>query len=293
MKKIISFILPMAFVFFVSCNLQSSKKQVEDLQAKNDSLMQAQQKMESEVNDYFSVMNEIQENINKIKSTQKTIPINPLSENTPEDVRNQVKEDMNYLNEMIRTNQEELNNLRAKLKKSSFKLTDVEKMLAQLTKSLNEETVKVAALKVQLQQKDSVITTLNSTVENLGKNVDSLTTQTKAQREKIVTQTTTINTTWYAIGSKKELKENKIITSNGLFSSKKVLESDFNKNYFVKIDARNTKKIPLYSTSKVKILTNHPKSSYTLEKENENYVIFIIEPTEFWSVSKYLVVEVD
>ena len=93
-------------------------------------------------------------------------------------------------------------------------------------------------------------------------------------------------------GSRSELKEQHIITSDGLFSSQKVLQRDFNKNYFVKIDARNTKSIPLYSTH-AKILTNHPKSSYTLEKENGNFVLHIIDPNEFWSVSKYLVIEVD
>jgi len=60
----------------------------------------------------------------------------------------------------------------------------------------------------------------------------------------------------------------------------------------VKIDARNTKSIPLYS-SHAKILTNHPKSSYTLEKQNGNFVLLIVNPNEFWSVSKYLVIEVD
>jgi hypothetical protein len=77
-----------------------------------------------------------------------------------------------------------------------------------------------------------------------------------------------------------------------LFSQQRVLQHDFNKNYFVRIDARNTKSIPLYS-SHAKILTNHPKSSYTLEKENGNFVLLIVDTDEFWSVSKYLVVEVE
>lgn len=293
MKKHIIIPLLAVFVLFTSCDFHSSKKQVEDLKARNDSLIEAQSKMEQEVNDYFSTMNEIQASIDKIKEVQGDISVQPLSENTPEDVREKVTEDMSYLNEMIKTNREELDNLRAKLKRSSFKLADVEKTLAQLTKSLEEQSAKVAALQAQIQQKDSVITTLNSTVNDLGKNVENLTTKSTEQESKIKKQDEALNAAWYAIGSKKELKDNKIITSDGLFSASKVLQSDFNKNYFVKIDARNTKEIPLYSTSRAKILTNHPKSSYTLEKQNENYVIYILDPASFWSVSKYLVVEVD
>jgi hypothetical protein len=88
------------------------------------------------------------------------------------------------------------------------------------------------------------------------------------------------------------LKEQNITTSDGLFKPRKVLQSDFNKNYFARIDARKTKTIPLYS-SRAKILTSHPKSSYTLEKENGNFVLLIIDTEEFWSVSRYLVIEVD
>ncbi|VBB45354.1 conserved exported hypothetical protein [uncultured Paludibacter sp.] len=291
MKKYILF-LGAVTLLFVSCNFKNNRE-AERLRAQNDSLVQAQAKMEAEVNDYFSAMNEIQENIDKIKNVQNTISVEPLSENTPEDVRKKVTEDMAYLNEMIKTNREELNNLRAKLKRSSFKLADVEKTLAQLTKSLEAESAKVAMLQAQIQQKDSLINTLNTTVSDLGKNVEDLSAKNVEQETKITKQDEALNTAWYAIGSKKELKDNKIITSTGLFSAQKVLQADFNKNYFVKIDARNTKQIPLYSTSKVKILTSHPKSSYTLEKENENYVVFITDPASFWSISKYLVVEVD
>jgi DNA repair exonuclease SbcCD ATPase subunit len=297
MKKYILY-LAVATLILNSCNFKGGES--ERLKAQNDSLMQSKAKLESEVNEYFSAMNEIQENIDKIKETQNTISVQPLSENTPTDVREKVTEDMAYLNDMIKTNREELNNLKSKLKRSSFKLSDVEKTLAQLTKSLEEESAKVATLQAQISQKDSVITTLNTKVgslntrvSTLGKDVDDLSSKNTEQESKINKQDEALNTAWYAIGSKKELKDNKIITSSGMFSASKVLQSDFNKNYFVKIDARNTKQIPLYSTSKAKILTSHPKSSYMLENENENYVIYILDPALFWSVSKYLVVEVD
>jgi len=71
-----------------------------------------------------------------------------------------------------------------------------------------------------------------------------------------------------------------------------VLESDFNNNSFVRIDALNTKSIPLYS-SRAKILSTHPKSSYSLEKENDSFTLLITDTEAFWSVSKYLVIEVD
>ncbi len=290
MKKII-YLVSVALVL-ASCS-QGKKAEVDRLKAENDSLQNAKIMLEEEVNDYFSTLNEVQQNVEKIKSAQNVLSIKPLSENTPEDVRNKVGEDMAYINELIRANQQELDNLRTRLKRSSFKLEDVEKTLAQLTRQLNEESAKVARLQTQLVRKDSVITTLGTKVDSLGKNVEELALQNEEKQGVIKEKEQVIHSAWYAIGSKKELKDNKIVTSDGLFSAQKVLQSDFNKNYFVKVDARNTRSIPLYSTSKAKVLTTHPRTSYTLEKENENYMLVITNPSEFWSVSKYLVGGVD
>lgn len=290
MKKIAY--LFVIIMVFASCG-QGKKAEVDRLKAENDSLQHAKIMLEQEVNDYFSTLNEVQQNIEKIKSAQNVLSVKPLSENTPEDVRNKVTEDMAYINEMILTNKQELEDLRTKLKRSSFKLDDVERTLAQLTKQLNEESAKVARLQTTIMKKDSVITKLGTAVDSLGKNVEELASQNEEKQGVIKEQDQAINSAWYAIGSRKELRDNKIVTSDGIFSAQKVLQADFNKNYFVKVDARNTRSIPLYSTSKARILTNHSKTSYTLEKENENYVLVITNPAEFWSVSKYLVVEVD
>lgn len=71
-----------------------------------------------------------------------------------------------------------------------------------------------------------------------------------------------------------------------------MLQSNFNKSYFTKIDIRVQKEIKLYSKS-AKILTMHPSSSYTLQRDaNKQYVLRISNPQIFWSTSKYLVIQV-
>ena len=69
-----------------------------------------------------------------------------------------------------------------------------------------------------------------------------------------------------------------------------VLQSNFNKEYFTKIDIRIDKEIKLYSSS-AEILTNHPAGSYTLQRDaKKQYVLRITDPQAFWSTSKYLVI---
>jgi len=289
MKTFFSVLILSALVLS-SCNFKSSDYKA--LQEQNDSLMRAKQQMQDEIDEYFSAMNQIEQNIEKIKETQGILQTQPESDELTEDTRTKINEDLLYLNEMLLTNKDELARLKTKLKKSSIKSEELERSIARLTKALEEQSSKVAILQAELAAKDSLIADLGTTVSNMGKDIDGLKSDNETKQSKLNEQEETIHTAWYVFGTRKELKDQKIITSDGIFSPKRILQSDFNKNYFVRIDARKTKSIPLYST-RAKILTSHPKSSYTLEKENDNFVLLITDTNGFWSVSKYLVIEVE
>jgi len=254
--------------------------------------MNSKLKLQEEVDGYFSAMNQIEQNIEKIKSTENTISIQPVGKELNEDIRTKINDDMTYLNDMLQANKTELSRLKSKIRKSAFKSSQLQHTILHLTKSLEEETSKVVLLQVKLAEKDSIIFKLDTKVTEMSKNIDDLASNNNAKETKIKEQDETIHTAWYVFGTLNELKQQKIVTSDGLFSSQRVLQHDFNKNYFVRIDARNTKSIPLYSTH-AKILTIHPKASYTLEKENGNFVLLILDTDEFWSISKYLVMEVE
>jgi len=284
------FIFAVLVVLLTSCGKQSTEYKA--LQAQNDSLLNAKIKLQQEVDGYFSAMNQIEQNIEKIKDTENIISIQPVGKDLSDDARNKINEDMTYLYDMLKANKEELARLKSKLKKSAFNSSQLEQTIVKLTKSLEEETAKVALLNEELAKKDSLIIKLDTLVTTMGKDIEVLKIDNKNKDTKIIEQDETIHTAWYVFGTISELKKQKIVTSDGLFSQQRVLQHDFNKNYFVRIDARNTKSIPLYS-SHAKILTNHPKSSYTLEKENGNFVLLIVDTEEFWSVSKYLVIEVE
>ena len=135
-------------------------------------------------------------------------------------------------------------------------------------------------------KKGQVIAELDKTVNSLNDNVSSLQTESSKKTETINAQDKQLNTAWYVVGTKKELKDQHIIDGSH------VLESNFNKNYFTKIDIRIEKEVKLYSKS-AKILTMHPSSSYTLQRDaNKMYVLRINNPQLFWSTSKYLVIQV-
>lgn len=278
-------------VVLTGCNAKSSGD-YEALQAERDSLARVQERMQEEIDSYFATMNQIEMNIEKIKNAEKVISLQSLGSDTDIDTRNKVTDDLAYINEMLKANRDEIDQLKKRLKRSTIKSSELERTITRLTRALEEETQKVKELEARLEEKDALIYQLSDEIETISSDVENLKAENEQKSSKIIEQDEAINTAWYVFGTKKELREQKIVSSDGWFRPSRVLDGDFDKNYFVRIDARKTKSIPLYS-SRAKILSNHPRSSYSLEKENDSFTLLITDTESFWSVSKYLVIEVD
>ena len=75
---------------FTSCGKRSSDYKA--LQAQNDSLQNVKLKLQEEVDGYFSAMNQIEQNIEKIKSTENTVSIQPVGKELNEDIRVKINE---------------------------------------------------------------------------------------------------------------------------------------------------------------------------------------------------------
>ena len=88
-----------------------------------------------------------------------------------------------------------------------------------------------------------------------------------------------------------ELKNQKILTG-GFLQSTKVMDGTFNQDYFIKIDIREVTRIPLYD-KKAKLWSTHPDDTYEFEKGADGNLTFVIKDTQrFWSLTKYLIIEV-
>ena len=187
----------------------------------------------------------------------------------------------------MQQNRELINKLKTQLRESSLNGEQLKKTIENLVAQMEEKDKQLQQLRAELDAKDIHITELDEKIANLNTNVNQLTSDNASKSETISQQDKQLNTAWFVFGTKKELKEQQILVKD------KVLQGNFNKNYFTKVDIRVDKEIKLYSRS-AKMLTSHPASSYTLQRDaNKQYVLRITNPQQFWSTSKYLVVLVD
>ena len=287
MKKIIA--LCACIIAFSACTQFSSE--YKKTKTENDSLKLQLKKSEVEMDEMLSILNAIEDDIQSIREAEDILTIQKGSELSASK-RDKIKSDMNLIAETLKKNRQQLLELQEKLNSSSLQSSALQKTIDRLTKDLNEKSAFIIKLQSELTQRDQHIGQLSEQVEGLNANVQFLSEINESQSERINKQDKTLNTVYYCFGTKKELKEQNILTGGGLFAKSKALDGEFNKEYFIAIDMRRVTVIPLYS-SKANLKTNHPKDSYSLRKDSDgNLTLEVDEPNQFWSLSKYLVIEV-
>jgi chromosome segregation ATPase len=193
---------------------------------------------------------------------------------------------MQFIRETMQQNRELISKLRNQLRQSTVKGEQLKRTIDNLTKQLEEKDAQINQLQAELRAKNVQIGELSEQVNDLSANVSHLQSETTQKSQTISAQDKQLNTAWFVYGTKSELKEQHI------YEGGKVLQANFNRDYFTKIDIRVDKEIRRYSRS-AKLLTAHPESSYTLAQDaNKQYILRITNPQLFWSASKYLVIMV-
>ncbi len=277
---IIAAVLSASTLFNASCSGGDGKNQnplADSLAGLNGELSGQLSEKEAALQEFVNSFNEIQDNLTAIKEKEKIVS----SQNQSGDVKSKeesIKEDIQAIYDLIAKNKNRIGSLTAKLKDSKSKITGLEQMIANLQSQIDSKDGEIADLKASLESK-------NIELSNIVMNLENVEAESTTKTEKL-------NTAFYAFGTSKELKEKGVITKEGGFigmGKSTKLKSDFNKEYFTKIDVSNTTSINI-GAKKAKIVSNHPTSSYKLVGDKTIEKIEILNAEDFWSSSKYLVI---
>ena len=235
----------------------------------------------NQINDMMTTLSDIEEGFREITEAQSRVTLAKQGEGT--NTMQRIKENFQFIQSQMQQNKELINKLKQQVRESSVKGGQLKKIIDNLTQQLETKDHQLQALREELDRKDIHIAELDEKVASLNTNVTSLKEDNEKKEETITSQDKALHTAWF-------VKEQRILSKDGLFSKTKLLEKDFNKDYFTKIDIRIDKEIKLYSKS-AQIMTSHPAGSYTLQRDaNKQFVLRISDPDTFWSTSKYLVV---
>ncbi len=289
MKKLLFFIV--VPVLISSCSGSGST----EMKKQNDSLYMVSIEKDRQMNDLIGTLVEIDDNLQQIKEKENIIALNARSKDntSPATMKESINNDIKAIYELMLKNKEKIAELEKKLSLDKKNNAYLKQLVVRLNNQLKEKTLEIVKLREDLRRKDIAIADLNFTVEGLELALDSIHAQALAADRKLKETTEELYRGYYVFGTKKELKEQNIIAGDGLFRKKKVLEGDFDGDYFTRVDIREVDSIPLFRP-KAKLLTSHPDGSYSLEKNSEGALMLkITDKDRFWNTSKYLVVQVN
>ena len=304
----LSLLAIVAFALLFSCSGNDDKKSgtgdsanvmvTDDNGALRDSLDEAREYM----NTLSSLVNEVTDGMSEIKRLENIVSTTDISQETP-DQRAQIRNDILLIKNAIHERQNRLAELEEKLTRveSINKFNEESRnamyqTITNLKQQLADQQVMIDDLKAKLE-------TANNKIKDLTGQVDSLEVvnentkmaareEERKNREQLEKLTNELNECFYAVGTKKELKDHKIIDSGFLKKTKILQNSNVIHSYFTKADKRTLNEIHLHS-KKAKVLTNHDKLSYSIEDVNGMKVIKIHDQARFWEFSNYLVVQID
>ena len=283
MKKV--WILFLAMGLIASCKNVKESKEYKELQAQRDSLLMQSSAADAEITEMMNVINEVETNFEKIRQAEKYIATQSAQKGEmSKDTQTRVNDNFKMITEILQKNKQQLDALNRKYKESNTQVSVLKKTIERLNKEMQESSERMVQLQEELAQKDEEI-------QRLSGDVKALVVETQAQSATIQAQDKSLHTAYFVFGTMHELKQHKILSS-GFLKSTKVMTETFNKSYFTKIDIRETQQIPLYD-KKAKVWSTHPEGTYEFIKGSDGNLVFNITDTQrFWSLTKYLIIEV-
>jgi DNA repair exonuclease SbcCD ATPase subunit len=269
---------------------------VEKLRAERDSLEQLAEAKDAVINDFMQSFNQIEANLELIKQKENIISMKASgSIELDEMEKDKINDDILSIYELMTKNKATIARLEKQLKQSNINATEFKKKIDRMEKELQAKDEQIETLKNSLAKLNIDIEELNKEIAVMSTNMDTLKKDVASKEDIIENQDQKLHTAYYVYGTKKELREHKIITSEGGFIGigrmQKLMEN-FNKDYFKVVDTRSLRSVPLFA-KKAELITSHPASSYFFAGKDKIDSLVIKNQNDFWSVSKYLVIMVD
>ena len=289
MKKKLLFGL-VALLGLAACNSGKSEEEMAE-QARADATKQELETAVADRDQLLSLVNEINTGMEQIKQLENILTV---SNNIPGETtgqREQIQSDIAAIQKALQERRLKLAELEKKLDSSNFTNNNLRKTIASLRGQIDSQAKEIETLKSNLGEANERIGQLDAAVDSLNTTVNDVANERDLAQQESIELANELNTCYYVIATKSELKDHKIIET-GFLRKTKLMKGDFDQNFFTTADKRVLTSIALHS-NKAEVLTNQPKNSYSIEDNNCQKILKITNPDLFWSLGNSLVIKID
>jgi DNA repair exonuclease SbcCD ATPase subunit len=268
-----------------SCN----QSKIDNLEQELASLKAEKERTDSLQNNFFKVINRIENTVNAIKTKELILKEKTIEPNT--EPSEQIVKDLEEIAKMMEQNRKriaQLQSIKKQLANANLDIANYEKIISELQKRVEEQENTIFAMNEQLQRANDTIAALTE--------INRIIAEDNNVKDKILSEhDAAFNTVYFAIGTSKELLEKEIITKKGGFigiGRTAVINPEIDNNNLLKADRRTMLEVETLSSKPI-LITPHEVNSYEWDlSDNKNVKLVIKDIQEFWKNSKYLIIQV-
>jgi len=277
MKKILFFASCVALL--ASCEPKVPQTQFDALKAQLDSVAEANSQMAEVITSVNGAMSEI--------AVSEGIIFVDDEGNDLKD-KNAVLSRMQAIRDRMAKQRQELEEQKKKLANSRYRNSELQKLIDQLNAQIAEKDAQIADLQSQLQDSKASIEDLKNRLNDMTIAKQKVEVERNQIQEIANKQEIELNTVYYVIDTKKNLKAQGLI--EGVFK-KRADYDNMDASKFTKADMRELTSISIPSKS-AKLITEKPAGTYTLTPQADGTTLLeISDIVKFWSASPYLIIQ--
>ena len=257
-----------------------------DIMKSNEELKKLYETSTSTINEIQSSLESLEQDLSGQLFTQKEIP-----GTSPEERRTKIISSIANMRDQIEADKKKIATLEKQLATSKSQLKGVQEIVNKLKASISEKEQIMDELQQRLGILNETLETERRTsAEEIQKREMTIT----EKEQQITQQSIEANTIYYVYGTRKELMSKGIMDrKGGLLGIGKVstVKQNIPVEQFTTMNLLENQQITFPATKKgYSILTNHPATSYKVEKQGDQNVLTILDATSFRK-QKFVVIE--
>jgi predicted nucleic acid-binding Zn-ribbon protein len=260
------------------------QKQIAQLQSEKTALKQSMEERERFIGEVVQAVNDVYADVEaarvkEAKLVQRVGGPEGTGTVTNTDTRKELLTNISEIGATLKENQTKIANLQAKAKTLGGQIAGLNKVIEGLKQTIAEREASIAALEARVSGLES-----------------SVAEKTKMISERDLTiseQQKALNTAYYIVGTRSELKDKGIINDEGgflwgLLGSTTVLGNEIDRSLFTAIDITKEEMIPIDGEVDL-LIPKRKEEFFELKREGNASALAIKNPTKFWQ-EKYLVI---
>ena len=203
-------------------------------------------------------------------------------------VKQQILSRISDIDSILAANRKKLLSLQARLNNAAVQYAGLQKMVDDLRVTLEEREKTLADLQARVKSLESEVTEKTRVIAAREATIED-------QSNQLNERTRQMNTVYYVVGKKDDLKQKGIIADEGgilwgLLGSTSVLAGSFNADLFQKMD--KTKEFQIDVPGKIaEIIPRRDPGSFSLgETSGGGTILKILNADQFWKVNRLVIV---